>query len=119
LEACDPFANGPPEVSALLYARYKNSGLDADEDVDETILEISKEYQVSPRLVLNHLANRGLIKLPRELALIVTRQTIFFRIYSIICGSKRVVRGIGFIKKGTAIFALSFRHGKIYQPMCS
>jgi hypothetical protein len=41
------------------------------------------------------------------------------RIYSIICGSKRVVRGMGFIKKGTAIFALSFRHGKIYQPMCS
>jgi hypothetical protein len=40
-------------------------------------------------------------------------------IYSIICGSKRVVRGMGFIKKGTAIFALSFRHGKIYQPMCS
>ncbi len=39
-------------------------------------------------------------------------------IYSIICGSKRVVRGMGFIKKGTAIFALSFRHGKIYQPMC-
>jgi hypothetical protein len=46
--------------SDMLYARYK-SGFDADEDVDETILEISREYQVSPRLVLNHLANRGLI----------------------------------------------------------
>jgi CPA1 family monovalent cation:H+ antiporter len=44
---------------------------------------------------------------------------IYLGIYSIICGSKRVVRGMGFIKKGTAIFALSFRHGKIYQPMCS
>jgi hypothetical protein len=43
---------------------------------------------------------------------------IVYWIYSIICGSKRVVRGMGFIKKGTAIFALSFRHGKIYQPMC-
>ncbi len=47
--------------SDVLYDRYKDSGLDVDEDVDETIFDVSREYQVSQRLVLNHLANRGLI----------------------------------------------------------
>jgi hypothetical protein len=46
--------------SEELYERYKNRVLDVD-DVDETSLEIAKEYQVSQQLVLNHLANRDLI----------------------------------------------------------
>ncbi len=46
--------------SDMLDARYKGD-LDADEDVDEAVFEISREYQVSQRLVLSHLVNRGLI----------------------------------------------------------
>ena len=43
-----------------LFDRYSNDGLDVD-NADETSLEIAKEYGVSQQLVLNHLANRGVI----------------------------------------------------------
>jgi hypothetical protein len=43
-----------------LYDRYSNERLDVD-NADETSLEIAKEYGVSQQLVLNHLANRGVI----------------------------------------------------------
>ncbi len=43
-----------------LYDRYKNMTLDID-DVDETSLDIAREYQVSQQVVLNHLVNRDLI----------------------------------------------------------
>ena len=43
-----------------LFERYKNDGLDVDE-VEEASLEISREYEVSQKVVLNHLVNRGVI----------------------------------------------------------
>ncbi|HEY2471874.1 MAG TPA: hypothetical protein VGI45_29080 [Terracidiphilus sp.] len=43
-----------------LYERFSNDRLDLD-DVEETSLEVAKEYEVSQKLVLNHLVNRGVI----------------------------------------------------------